>query len=144
MPKSYVSEKNKQEVRTRAHHCCEYCQSPESHATEAFSMEHIIPISRNGLNLLINLALACLGCNFFKGAKIEAIDPITKQVVSLFHPRNEIWKEHFEWSKDLTKIIGKTPTGRATVVALKLNRSGLVNLRKVFRIINIHPPSHTL
>jgi hypothetical protein len=42
-----------------------------------------------------------------------------------------------------TKIyvaIGLTPTGRATVERLQLNREGVVNLRRVLRTIGQHPP----
>jgi len=37
-------------------------------------------------------------------------------------------------------IIGLTPTGRATVEVLKLNREGLVNLRQVLYAAGKHPP----
>jgi 5-methylcytosine-specific restriction endonuclease McrA len=37
-------------------------------------------------------------------------------------------------------IIGVTPTGRATVEALRLNRPGLVNMRQVLYGIGKHPP----
>jgi len=37
-------------------------------------------------------------------------------------------------------IIGVTPTGRATVAALRLNRPGLVNMRQVLYGIGKHPP----
>jgi len=39
-------------------------------------------------------------------------------------------------------IIGLTPSGRATVEALDLNRSSLINLRRVLRASGEHPP-HT-
>ncbi|WP_255515627.1 hypothetical protein [aff. Roholtiella sp. LEGE 12411] len=37
-------------------------------------------------------------------------------------------------------MIGKTACGRATVEALRLNRSGVVNLRRLLRSANLHPP----
>ena len=58
----------------------------------------------------------------------------------LFHPREQRWEEHFTWNSDFTLIIGLTPTGRATISALQLNRSGLVNLRRVLYAIGEHPP----
>jgi hypothetical protein len=42
---------------------------------------------------------------------------------------------------DFTLAIGLTPTGRATVERLQLNREGVVNLRRVLRTIGQHPPS---
>jgi len=38
------------------------------------------------------------------------------------------------------QIIGLTSTGRATVEALKMNRTGLVNMRQVLYLIDKHPP----
>ena len=44
---------------------------------------------------LDNLALACQGCNNFKFIKTEAVDPLTRKHVALFHPRRERWSDHF-------------------------------------------------
>ena len=46
------------------------------------------------------------------------------------------------WSDDFTQVIGKTPCGRATVEALRLNRFGVVNLRRLLRSANLHPPEN--
>jgi len=51
-----------------------------------------------------------------------------------------LWSEHFRWSEDFSEIVGMTPTGRATVEMLKLNRRGLVNLRGVLYAMGKHPP----
>ncbi len=40
-----------------------------------------------------------------------------------------------------TTIIGLTPIGRATVVTLQLNRSALINLRRVLYAVGEHPPN---
>jgi hypothetical protein len=124
----------------RAGACCEYCQSQARFATQPFSVEHIVPLSRGGKTALDNLALACQGCNNHKYTKVEEIDPITGDLVPLYHPRQQEWQEHFSWSLDYTQVIGLTPTGRATVQALQLNREGLVNLRKMLYQAGEHPP----
>lgn len=103
-------------------------------------MEHIVPISRGGSDTLDNLALACSGCNGHKYDKVGVLDPTTNQIVPLFHPRRQEWNGHFEWSEDYSEIIGNTATGRATVSALRMNRSGLVNLRRALYILGKHPP----
>lgn len=139
MPRNYIPVAIKALVRERANYCCEYCKSIEEFATENFTIEHIIPISKGGLDDIENLALACFGCNSFKTVKTEAIDPSSNTLVLLFHPRKEEWSDHFGWNEDFTKIIGKTTNGRATVIALKLNREGLVNLREVLYKWGIHP-----
>ncbi len=144
MPRKYISKADKETVRLRANYCCEYCQSLEDFATEPFSIEHIIPLAKGGLDELTNLALACLGCNSYKHIKTEALDADSKTIVLLFHPREHDWTAHFEWSENFTEIIGKTAIGRATVVALKLNRKGLVNLRMALTYWGEHPPKHSL
>jgi hypothetical protein len=53
--------------------------------------------------------------------KSMADDPLTGVTVALFHPRKQNWQEHFRWDESEESIIGVTPTGRATVVALDLN-----------------------
>lgn len=136
-----ISESLRQLVTARANGRCEYCQSPESFATERFSIEHIQPRSLDGLTVAENLALACQGCNGHKATKTTAIDAETQTSVSLFHPRQNIWQEHFAWSEDHLQIIGLTATGRATIEALHLNRTSLLNLRRALVAINEHPPS---
>jgi hypothetical protein len=49
-------------------------------------------------------------------------------------------QDHFCWNDNHTQIIGLTPTGRATVEALKMNRPGLVNMRQVLYLVGKHPP----
>ena len=71
MLRPYLSPATRQLVFERAGRCCEYCKSPADFATEPFSVEHIIPLVKYGLNDLINLALSCLGCNYFKSTKTE-------------------------------------------------------------------------
>ncbi len=61
-------------------------------------------------------------------------------LVPLYHPRHQQWADHFGWNEDFTLAIGLTPTGRATVERLQLNREGVVNLRRVLRTIGQHPP----
>ena len=90
---------------------------------------------------ILNLALSCSCCNGSKATKIAAIDPITKKEVPLFHPRKEVWSDHFAWSEDYLKIVGKTATGRATVAALKMNQKVTVNLRRVTMGLT-HPPEN--
>ena len=128
----------------RAHGCCEYCRSQVRYATETFSTEHIEPQKAGGKAELDNLALACQGCNNHKATKIKAIDPVTKQLAPLFHPRLQKWSEHFYWSEDHTLIFGITATGRATVADLKLNRESVVNLRRALYLIGTHPPVEPL
>jgi hypothetical protein len=130
----------KQAVAQRAKGCCEYCQSQARFSPDPFSVEHIVPRSRGGTDASANLALSCQGCNNRKYISIEALDPVSGETVSLYHPRRQRWYDHFAWSADYTVVFGLTPTGRATVEKLQLNRAGVVNLRRVLHALGVHPP----
>lgn len=129
-------------VIERARGCCEYCFSQMSYSSHTFALEHILPKKRGGKTVANNLALSCQGCNDHKHTKIKAGDPLTGKLASLFHPRRQIWSEHFTWSADYMEVIGLTPTGRATIIALRLNREEVVNLRRVLLAFGEHPPEH--
>ncbi|HEY7492482.1 MAG TPA: HNH endonuclease [Candidatus Tectomicrobia bacterium] len=103
-------------------------------------MDHIIPRSLGGSTTADKLALSCHGCNQHKPTRTAIPDPVTAALAPLFHPREHRWEEHFAWNDDFTLILGLTPTGRATIAALQLNRPGLVNLRRVLYAISEHPP----
>jgi len=135
-----LTEEFKNSVRLRAKNCCEYCISQEKFATQKFSIEHILPISKGGKNNLDNLALACQGCNNHKYNKTEGYDQLSDQFVSLYHPRKNNWRDHFRWNNNYDLIIGLTPMGRVTVTILHLTREGLVNLRQILYPIGEHPP----
>jgi hypothetical protein len=143
MPRRYITVAEQQQIIARAGRRCEYCKSSIDHSPQSFTCEHTIPIAEGGDTTLENLALACGGCNGHKHTKIQAIDPISKSQVPLYHPRQQNWYEHFTWSVDTLKIVGITTTGRATVNALKLNRDGVINLRKLLILAGLHPPNET-
>ena len=67
-----------------------------------------------------------------------AVDPETGRTVSLYNPRRELWDEHIYWNG--VRLIGLTPTGRATVELLQLNRLRLLRIRKVEKALGRHPP----
>jgi len=118
--------------------------SQQKHASCNFSIEHILPIAKGGSNELENLALSCQGCNNIKHMKQVGIDPETEKKAKLYHPGKDKWTDHFEWNENFTVIIGRTPTGRATIIELRLNRNFLINQRTVYRSYGAHPPKHSL
>lgn len=141
MPELRVTAEQRQAVLERARGCCEYCKSQVRFATQSFSTDHIIPRHSSGETALDNLALACQGCNSHKYTKTEARDPVSDKIVPLYHPRQHRWHDHFAWSDDFALVVGLTPTGRATIQALHLNREELVNLRRVLYAMGEHPPA---
>ncbi len=130
----------KKKVSERAKGLCEYCLLPESHSVSTFELEHINPISNGGKTTLRNLAWACSGCNKYKSHRVSIIDSETGEAISLFNPRKDNWNKHFALSEDFLKIVPLTAKGRVTVDALKLNRKGLINLRKLLHLYGVHPP----
>lgn len=65
---------------------------------------------------------------------------MTGQVVPLFNPRRHQWSDHFRWRRDGTRIIGTTPIGRATIVALHLNNLISVVVRRHWVAASWHSP----
>lgn len=130
----------RQQVAERAKGRCEYCRCPDSHTHSSFSVEHIFPQVKGGPDDLANLAWSCQGCNQHKFTAVSGTDTVTARKVRLFHPRLLRWKNHFEWSEDRLRMVGKTPTGRATIGRLRLNRAGVINLRRSLMATNDHPP----
>jgi hypothetical protein len=141
MAKDYISVALRRLVFERARCYCEYCRSPGQFALESMEVEHTIPSSRGGETVASNLALACHGCNQHKGTRTEGFDQISSTTVPLYNPRQMRWDEHFIWAEEARLIIGTTPTGRVTVEMLKLNRTGVVNLRRVLVNSGEHPPT---
>ncbi len=140
MPGKRIPRSVRKLVIERAHGRCEYCQSWMRNAIHPFNIDHIVPEKEGGDDDPENLALSCGGDNNNKGDRTTASDPVTKEMVPLFNPRKDKWARHFAWSEDFLSLIGLTPTGRATVELLKLNREGLRNMRRLTISSGEHPP----
>jgi hypothetical protein len=103
-------------------------------------IDHLIPEAQGGRTVEENLWLSCSACNAFKGDRARGIDPLSGETVALFNPRRQLWREHFAWMQSGDLVVGRTPIGRATVAALKLNRPLLVHARQLWVRIGVHPP----
>jgi len=136
----YVPRSVRQRVALAARQRCGYCLSSQHISGASLHIEHIVPLAHGGTSDESNLWLACAACNSYKGAQTHAIDPLTDTRVRLFNPRTQVWSEHFEWSDDCVMIIGKTPIGRATVIALHLNNDLIVAARRQWVLAGWHPP----
>lgn len=123
---------------------CAYCHTLTSITGARLVVDHIIPEAVGGKTERESLCLACHSCNEFKGAQVKATDPLTGKIASLFHPRKDAWREHFQWSEDSGKMIGLTPIGRATVSALNLNHPEIVEARHRWARVGWHPPQEDL
>lgn len=129
-------------IRQQARHRCGYCLSPQHLVMARLEVEHIRPLAKGGSDDETNLWLACPICNGHKSDKVEAIDPETLVTVPLFNPRTQDWQEHFCWSEDGLRIVGRTPVGRATVRALHLDDDAdAIQVRRYWVLAGWHPPS---
>jgi hypothetical protein len=106
-------------VVERAGGRCEYCLVHQSDLLVSHHVDHIVPLKHGGATIEANLALACHWCNRRKGTDLTALDPFDGAIVPLFNPRTQIWSDHMAF--DGAQIVGKTPSGRATVFLLRLN-----------------------
>jgi len=135
-----IPENVRRQVSEEANHYCEYCKTSSRLTGTPLVIEHILPRSLGGSDDRSNLAASCYRCNEFKGAKNHAADPESEQLVPLFNPRNQLWADEFIWGNDGTHIIGVTPIGRATVIALRLNNENIVEARAIWIEFRWHPP----
>ena len=140
MSDRHVPSALRRSVERRAAGRCEYCLTPRAFSASGFCVEHIRPRKQGGPTALENLALACAGCNGHKADKTHASDPATGRHTRLYHPRSDAWRRHFRWSSGGLTIEGITAVGRATIAALLLNRTPLVNLRRILALEGRHPP----
>ncbi|HFE67476.1 MAG TPA: HNH endonuclease [Chloroflexi bacterium] len=140
MPHRKIPDTIRQQVRQRANFLCEYCHTAERWQYVPFTVDHVIPLSQGGEDNFSNLALACFHCNRYKSNQVTAVDPQTNQETPLFNPRKHTWRDHFIWSADRLHIIGLTPTGRATIARLRLNRARIIPIRAADVKVKRHPP----
>lgn len=137
---AYINEITRLRVREAFADRCAYCQCSQTYVPGKLEIEHIHPESRGGTSEESNLCLACRTCNLAKSNQIEAIDPLAGRSFPLFNPRTQTWNEHFQWTPDGAKLLGKTPVGRATIIALNLNNELAVAVRREWVRVGWHPP----
>lgn len=121
---------NYSSVARRASRKCEYCLAPEYMSSVRFVVEHVLAKVAGGTDDPENVALACYGCNSFKGETAAGRDPISGTESRLFNPRTDNWTDHFVLDTPTCQITGLTDIGRATVSKLRFNRLRQVRSRK--------------
>jgi hypothetical protein len=137
---AYVPVNLQRRVRVNFGNRCAYCRTSEDLSVAIFEIEHIVPRSAAGETNYENLCLACPTCNRYKADRQKFPDPASGSDVELFHPHYQIWSDHFAWSAECTELVGLTPTGRATIAALRMNRPQLIRVRRMWVKLGEHPP----
>jgi 5-methylcytosine-specific restriction endonuclease McrA len=129
MSSTYIPAALRRLVYERADGCCEYCLIPDGAVFAAHEIDHIIAEKHGGPTEADNLALSCVVCNKYKGSDIASIDPDRRKIVPLYHPRRDLWSDHFQLSQ--TQFLPLTPTGRVTVRLLQLNHPDRIEEREL-------------
>lgn len=95
MSKTYVPKALRERVEAQAQRRCGYCLTQEAVVGTPIAIEHLLPEVLGGLTEEDNLWLACSLCNNHKADRIAALDPETGELVRLFNPRRQHWREPF-------------------------------------------------
>ena len=117
-------------VRRRAGDRCEYCRLPQEASVLTFHIDHIVA-KQHVVQVRDEpefLCLACNRCNAYKGTNLASIDPSSNEQVPLYHPRNNVWEDHFLMRGG--EVVGITAIGRATVRLLNMNAPQRLELRQ--------------
>lgn len=67
------------------------------------------------------------------------MDAETNQMVRLFHPRRDLWSDHFSYNNATGELLGLTPIGRATVARLQINSPSQITARLLWVRLGIFP-----
>jgi hypothetical protein len=132
-----ISNALRQLVFDRAEGRCEYCRLSQMVAAHKHEPDHIIPLQHDGLTAAGNLALACARCNRYKGYNVGSFDPETGELVAFFHPRIQVWSDHFRL--DGAIILPLTPQGRVTAKMLHFNDADRVEERERLMELGLYP-----
>ncbi|NEU75936.1 HNH endonuclease [Hassallia byssoidea VB512170] len=129
MSKTYIPVALRRQVYERAKGCCEYCLIPDVATFASHEIDHIIAEKHGGRTESENLALSCTLCNKHKGSDLASVDPETEKIVPLYHPRQDLWHEHFRLSG--SEFLPLSSIGRVTIRLLQLNRRDRVDERQL-------------
>jgi len=134
---TYISAELRRTVYNRAEGRCEYCLINEKYSVKRHEVDHIYAEKHGGETQEENLCLSCFMCNRYKGSDMASLDPETNEATFLFHPRRDVWTEHFEIQDAV--IIPLTQTARATANLLHFNDKERIAEREVLIKLGRYP-----
>ena len=132
-----LSDKLRAEVAARAGHRCEYCLIHDQDTGFPHQIDHIVSRKHGGTSNADNLALACIICNRHKGTDIASVNPNSGEVVRLFHPRRDMWSDHFRIENEVIEPLSEV--GRVTIYLLKFNAAERLGERRLLQELNAYP-----
>lgn len=132
-----MNEALKRLVWERAADTCEYCRLPQWLDVLPFQIDHVIAEKHHGATVAENLALSCLNDSLHKGPNIAGLDPATGLLTRRFHPRQDVWDDHFAWAGPV--LTGRTAIGRTTIDVLAMNALERAELRRLLMRAGLFP-----
>ena len=132
-----ITEALRNEVARRAHHRCEYCLIHEDDIAFRPHVDHIVSRKHGGLSDIENLAYACVICNRSKGSDVASINGRSGEIVRLFHPRQDLWADHFQL--DGCSIRAISAVGTATAALLRFNAPERLAERSLLQSLDSYP-----
>jgi len=132
-----ITEALRNEVARRAHHRCEYCLIHQDDIAFRLQVDHVISRKHGGLSGIENLAYACVLCNRRKSSDVAAIGGHSGEIVRLFHPREDLWADHFEL--DGCSIRALSDAGAATAELLRFNAPERLAERSLLQSLGSYP-----
>jgi hypothetical protein len=109
----------------------------QSDAGFPHEIDHVISRKHGGISDLENMAFACYVCNQQKGSDIASIQPVSLDLVRLFHPRRDGWKDYFRMVGPLLEPL--TAIGEATAQVLRFNVAVRVIERQLLQSLGRYP-----
>ena len=129
----------RKDVRKDFHECCAYCLSYEliSGGEENFELDHFKPKSKfpELTTKFSNIYYSCSVCNWYKGNIWPSQELIEQGQEFIDYCKTNFSTHFIEQDNGIWKPI--TPTGEYTIKKLRLNRKGLVKIRKLFKKHNV-------
>jgi|SRR5450432_3642888 len=134
---TYIPDKLRDLVYERATGKCEYCLIHDDDTYRPHEVDHIVAEKHGGQTDEVNLCLSCFDCNRHKGSDLASLDPSSGDIVLLFHPRHDIWENHFTIDGGLIQAI--SPQGSATARLLDMNNPRRVAERTALTKLSRYP-----
>ena len=139
MTSKYVGAELRRFVSARAELLCEYCLLHEEDTFFGCEVDHVVSLKHGGLTREDNLAYACFLCNRSKGSDISSLVPGTGILIRFFHPRQDLWQDHFQLARDGITIVPLTKIGEATARILGFNLEDRLLERQVLQSLGRYP-----
>jgi hypothetical protein len=97
-----ISIKTRFEVFKRDGFKCVYCGNTPNESK--LEIDHIVPVSKGGTNLIQNLIRSCFDCNRGKSNNLLTSIPEKKNITDLEKERILQYKEYIKYLKDIEKL----------------------------------------